>query len=119
MERFISVLLEHYGGDLPLWLAPEQVRLVPISDEQLDYLSEVAQTLRQEGLRVEVDRRNERMNSKIRLAEHEKIPFVAVAGKKEAEEKTLSIRKRHGENLGEMEISTFAELLKKQICEKS
>ncbi len=87
MERFISVLLEHYGGDLPLWLAPEQVRLVPISDEQLDYLNEVAQALKQEGLRVEIDRRNERMNSKIRLAEHEKIPFVAVAGKKKPKKK--------------------------------
>jgi len=119
MERFISVLLEHYGGNLPLWLAPEQVRLVPISDEQLDYLSEVSRILKQEGIRVEVDRRNERMNSKIRLAEHEKIPFVAVAGKKEEEQKTLSIRKRHGENLGEMQIQAFVELLKNHISEKS
>jgi threonyl-tRNA synthetase len=119
MERFISILLEHYGGDLPLWLAPEQLRLVPISDENLDYAREVLEELNLEGFRVTLDQRNERMNAKIRLAEHEKIPFVAVIGKSEEAGRTLSIRRRKGENLGNMSIQSFKELMLKMIEEKS
>ena len=119
MERFISVLLEHYGGDLPLWLAPEQVRIVPISDENNSYAHKLAGLLCEAGIRVEVDQRNERMNAKIRLAEKEKVPYVAVVGKNEEEQQSMSIRKRHGENLGSMDIASFVSHLQQLIREKS
>ncbi len=119
MERFISILLEHYGGDLPVWLAPVQIRLVPISDDNLAYVLKVAQSLKDHGFRAEVDQRNDRMNAKIRRAEKEKIPFVAIAGKTEEEESTLSIRLRHGKNLGNMPIASFIELMEQYVREKT
>ncbi|WP_412068931.1 threonine--tRNA ligase [Rubrivirga sp. IMCC43871] len=95
LERFIGVMLEHTGGNLPLWLAPVQVKLLPITDAQNDYAAEVADGLREAGLRVEVDTRSEKVGRKIRDAEVEKVPVMLVIGKNEAEAGTVSVR-RHG-----------------------
>ncbi|MEL6714936.1 MAG: threonine--tRNA ligase, partial [Planctomycetota bacterium] len=95
LERFVAVMLEHTGGNLPLWLAPEQVRVLPITDAQNDYASGVADQLREAGLRVEVDTRSEKTGRKIRDAEVEKIPVMLIVGRREAEEGTVSVR-RHG-----------------------
>ena len=98
LERFIGVLIEHTGGNFPLWLAPTQVKVLPITDDQNDYAESVADTLRQSGLRVETDTRSEKVGRKIRDAEVEKVPVMLVVGRKEAEAGTVSVR-RHG--LGE------------------
>ncbi len=89
------MLLEHTGGNLPLWVAPVQVRILPITDDQNDYASGVAETLKAAGLRVEVDTRSEKTGRKIRDAEVEKIPVMLIVGRKEAEAGTVSVR-RHG-----------------------
>ena len=95
LERFIGVMLEHTGGNLPLWLAPVQVQVLPITDAQNDYAEQTAETLRQSGLRVGVDARSEKVGRKIRDAEVEKVPVMLVVGKNEAEAGTVSVR-RHG-----------------------
>lgn len=95
LERFIGVMLEHTGGNLPLWLAPVQVSVLPITDAQNDYAASVADALRQSGLRVEVDTRSEKVGRKIRDAEVSKVPVMLVLGKNEAEAGTVSVR-RHG-----------------------
>ena len=95
LERFIGVMLEHTGGNLPLWLAPVQVRILPITDDQNDYAESVASSLRDAGLRVEVDDRSEKTGRKIRDAEVEKIPVMLILGRKEAEAELVAVR-RHG-----------------------
>ena len=95
LERFVGVLLEHTGGNLPLWLAPTQVKVLPITDDQNDYAASVAEALGGAGLRVETDTRSEKVGRKIRDAEVEKVPVMLVVGRKEAEAETVSVR-RHG-----------------------
>ena len=95
LERFVGVMLEHTGGNLPLWLAPTQVKVLPITDAQNDYAEGVADALRQSGLRVSVDTRSEKVGRKIRDAEVEKVPVMLIVGKNEAEAGTVSVR-RHG-----------------------
>ena len=95
LERFVGVMLEHTGGNLPLWLAPVQVRVLPITDHQNEYAAGVAEALREAGLRVEVDTRSEKTGRKIRDAEVEKIPVMLIVGRNEAEAGTVSVR-RHG-----------------------
>ena len=95
LERFVGVLLEHTGGNLPLWLAPTQVKVLPITDDQNDYAASVAEALGGAGLRVETDTRSEKVGRKIRDAEVEKVPVMLVVGRKEAEAGTVSVR-RHG-----------------------
>ena len=95
LERFIGVMLEHTGGNLPLWLAPVQVQVLPITDSQNDYAEQTAETLRQSGLRVAVDTRSEKVGRKIRDAEVEKVPVMLIVGKTEAQAGTVSVR-RHG-----------------------
>ncbi|MCS6959606.1 MAG: threonine--tRNA ligase [Pseudanabaenaceae cyanobacterium SKYGB_i_bin29] len=100
LERFFGVLVENYAGDFPLWLAPVQVRLIPVSDEQIPYLTEVEQKMKAEGIRVQLDRSGERMAKQIRKAELEKIPVMGIAGNKEVESGSLSIRTRQQGELG-------------------
>jgi threonyl-tRNA synthetase len=95
LERFVGVMLEHTGGNLPLWLAPTQVKVLPITDDQNDYARSVADDLKAAGLRVEVDTRSEKVGRKIRDAEVEKVPVMLILGKNEAEAGTVSVR-RHG-----------------------
>lgn len=115
LERFISILLEHYSGDLPLWIAPEQIRILSISETVNDYTINLRDKFKENGIRCFADIENERLNSKIRRAEEEKIPYIAIIGKNEKENNTLSIRKRHGENLGSKTFEETLNLLNKEI----
>lgn len=118
LERFFGVLIEHYGGAFPAWLAPIQVELIPIADRHIEYAKEVADQLRQNGIRCEVNAGSDRMNAKIRDAQKQKIPYMLVIGDKEAEEKAVSLRMRSGENPGGMSVEDFIALVKKQVAEK-
>jgi threonyl-tRNA synthetase len=100
IERFYGVMLEHFAGDLPPWLAPEQVRVLPITDSVLDYAERVTEALRSHGLRAEVDRRSEKLGWKIREGETMKVPYLLVVGQREAEGGTVSLRLRHGRDEG-------------------
>jgi len=107
MERFLGVLLEHYAGAFPLWLAPVQAVVIPISDRHVEYAGWVAAELSAAGLRVEVDERSERMQAKIRDAQLQKVPYMLVVGDKEAEAKAVAVRLRSGEDLGAMHLEEF------------
>ncbi|RMH01545.1 MAG: threonine--tRNA ligase [Aquificota bacterium] len=116
IERFTGILLEHYAGLLPVWLAPIQVRILPVSSEKhLDYAKEVETYLRGKGFRVEVDDREERLSARIRDAELQKVPFVVVVGDKEKETKTLSVRSKREGNLGSMSLEEFACMLEERV----
>jgi threonyl-tRNA synthetase len=107
MERFMGVLIEHYAGAFPAWLAPVQAMLIPIADRHVTYAHATAARLKEAGLRVEVDERNERMNAKIRDAQLQKIPWMLVVGDKEAESGQVALRLRSGENPGPMPLEAF------------
>ncbi len=109
MERFVGGLLEHYGGAFPVWLAPVQVSIVPVSDAFRAYAQEVRDHLAAKGLRVEVDDRKEKVGYKIRDGEIRKIPYLLVVGKREVEKKTVSVRRRGSGDEGPMELASFAE----------
>jgi threonyl-tRNA synthetase len=119
MERFFGVLIEHYAGAFPLWLAPIQVVLVPIADRHVAYAEQVAADLRAAGLRVDVDAGSERMNKKIRNAQLQKIPYMLVVGDREAEEETVAVRTRDEEDRGAMPLAEFKALAAEQIKLKS
>ena len=106
-ERVLALLLEKYAGALPLWLSPTQITLIPIGDRQLDYANTVAEQLRRNGFRVEVDSRNEKMGYKIREAQMEKIPYMLVIGDKEMEAGQIAVRSRKDGDLGVMETADF------------
>ena len=111
MERFLGVLIEHYGGAFPLWLAPVQAVVIPIADRHHEYAAGVRDTLSAGGLRVDVDDRNERMNLKIRNAQMTKVPYMLVVGDREMEAGAVAVRQRDGEDLGAMPVADFQELL--------
>jgi threonyl-tRNA synthetase len=100
MERFMGILIEHFAGAFPLWLAPEQVRVLPISDKVADYAHRVLARLTEKGFRASLDGRAEKIGAKIRDAQLEKIPAMLVVGVKEAENETVSFRERSGGDLG-------------------
>jgi threonyl-tRNA synthetase len=100
LERFYGVMLEHFGGDLPPWLAPEQARVLPITDAVNDYAEEVAAKLRSRGLRADVDRRSEKLGYKIRDGETMKVPYLLVVGQREAEAGAVALRLRHRRDEG-------------------
>jgi threonyl-tRNA synthetase len=116
-ERFMGVVIEHFAGAFPVWLAPVQVILIPIADRHLEYATEVATKLKKEGLRVEVDERTERMNAKIRDAQNQKIPYMLVVGDREQEEGTVALRLRSGENPGSMSLAAFLSKVQQDIVE--
>ncbi len=107
MERFMGVLIEHYGGAFPVWLAPVQAAIIPIADRHMEYAHSLASQLKDAKLRVQVDDRGERMNAKIRDAQMQKIPFMLVIGDREVEAGTVAVRLRSGENLGAIAIDDF------------
>ena len=107
IERFFGVLVEHYAGAFPVWLAPEQVRLIPIADRHLDYARQVEAKLRAAHLRVKVDSSSSRMNAKIREAQMEKVPFMLILGDREVEEGTVSVRLRSGEKWNALPLDEF------------
>jgi threonyl-tRNA synthetase len=115
LERFFGVLVEHYAGDFPVWLAPVQVMMVPIAAAHAEYGEEVKNILTRKGFRVEIDARDEKMQKKIRDAELEKIPYMLVVGKKEMDERTVSVRTRKEGNIGVLSIDNFAERLGNEV----
>ncbi len=112
LERFIGVLIENYAGAFPLWLAPVQARIMNITDAQSDYCEKVYQELRQSGVRIEKDLRNEKLNYKIREAQLAKIPYMLVIGDREVESGTVTVRERSGKNLPPMSVEDFATKIK-------
>jgi len=115
LERFVAVLIEHCAGKFPLWLAPEQVSILPISEKYNDYAKKVLELLKNYDIRGLVDDRNEKIGKKIRDTELNKVPFMIIVGEKEAEEGTLSVRKQSVGDLGSFSIEDFAALINKEI----
>jgi threonyl-tRNA synthetase len=118
MERFFGVLIEHYGGAFPLWLAPVQATVIPIADRHIEYANAVADALRQAGLRIEMDARAERMQAKIRDAQLQKVPYMLVLGDREKEAGTAAVRLRSGEDLGPMKLEELIARMQADIEEK-
>jgi threonyl-tRNA synthetase len=118
MERFFGILIEHYGGAFPVWLAPVQAMAIPIADRHIDYAKDVVAQLRAKGLRAKLDDRNERMNAKIRDAQNMKIPYMLIIGDKEMESGQVSLRLRSEENPGAMPLEDFVALAQKEAAEK-
>jgi threonyl-tRNA synthetase len=112
-------MLEHFGGDLPPWLAPEQVRVLPITDAVNDYAHEVAGELRSRGLRAEVDTRNEKLGFKIREGETQKIPYLLVVGQREAADRTVSLRLRHRRDEGVKPLEAVVERIVNTVSTRS
>jgi threonyl-tRNA synthetase len=118
MERFLSVYIEHTGGAFPLWLAPVQVKVVPISDKHNSYALEIGERLGEQGIRVEVDERSETMQSKIRDAQMQKVPYMVVVGDREMENKQISVRSRSGESRNGIVLEAFLVELEEEIVHK-
>ena len=114
-ERFFGILIEHYGGAFPTWLAPHQLKLLSVSDEQVEYVNDIADNLRSAGLRVEVDIRNEKLGLKIREGEISKVPFIGIVGKNELENKTISLRKYGGKQIGEIKLDQLLGLINNEL----
>ncbi len=119
LERFFGILIENYAGAFPLWLAPVQMRLLPVTEEVKEYAESVVSSLKKIGLRVEVDQSGERLGKLIRTAELEKIPVLAVVGKKEAESKTLNVRTRLAGDLGALTLDEIVTKLQEAIALKT
>ncbi len=115
MERFMGVLIEHYGGAFPLWLAPVQAVLIPITDRNIPYVEQAAEELREAGIRVKVDDRSDRMSAKIRDAEKKKIPYMLVVGDREQEAETLAPRLRSGDQMDPIKIPDLLERMLQEI----
>ena len=118
MERFLGVLIEHFGGAFPLWLAPVQAVIIPIADRHIDYALQTRDTLKAAGFRVEVDSRGERMNLKIRDAQMRKVPYMLVVGDTEVAQGTASVRLRSEENLGPMALPDLLKRLNADLSER-
>ena len=119
LDRFMAYLIEETMGAFPAWLAPVQVKILPVTDRAIDYAKELSASLDAQGFRVEVDERNEKIGKKIREATMEKVPYMLVVGDRDMENQTVSVRLRSGEDLGAMSMEEFAALLKKAVDEKA
>ncbi len=119
LERFYGVMLEHFAGDLPPWLAPEQVRVLPITDSVLEYAEKVTETLREHGLRADVDRRSEKLGWKIREGETMKVPYLLVVGQREADDNTVSLRLRHRRDEGVHSLDAVVERVVNAVSTRS
>lgn len=118
IERFMSILIEHFAGAFPLWLAPTQVCVVPIADDQLEYAQQVAKQLEQAGLRVEISSESETMQNRIRKAEAQKIPYMLIIGQREIEQNQVAVRQRGQKDLGRMTLNDFIEQTVNQVKQK-
>ena len=117
-ERFIAILIEHFAGAFPLWLAPEQVRVLPITDRALDYGKQVRSACAAKGLRVTLDERGEKIGAKIRDAQLQKVPYMLVTGDREAAEGTVSVRSRSSGDLGPRSVEEFVRAALDEIARK-
>ena len=116
LERFFGILIEHYEGRFPPWLAPVQAVIMSITDRQDDYARMIEETLKNQGFRVESDLRNEKIGYKIRQHTLQRVPYLLVVGDREAESKTVAVRTRGGEDLGSMSIDDFARTLNTEVA---
>ena len=117
-ERFIGIITEHFAGAFPVWLAPVQVKILPISDNQKDYAEEIKEKLEANGIRVELDARQEKIGYKIREAQLEKVPYMLILGEKEAEAKNLGVRTRNDGDIGAFEFNDFLNKIQEEISSK-
>jgi len=117
-ERFIGILIEHYAGEFPAWLAPTQAVVLNITDSQSAYVNHVVNSLKEKGFRVDSDLRNEKIGFKIREHTIQKIPYLLVVGDREVESGKVAVRARSGDDLGSMSIDEFSRLLTKSIEKK-
>ena len=115
VERFFGVLIEHYAGAFPLWLAPVQVAVLPITDRINEYAEGVARSLREAGFRVEANMRGEKIGAKIRDAQMQKIPFMLVFGDRELEEGKVAVRERTTGDIGAMSLEEFREMARRLV----
>ena len=119
MERFIGILTEHYAGAFPTWMAPVQVKVLPISEKHVEYANQLAKQMRHDYVRVEVDDRNEKIGYKIRQAQMEKVPYMIVVGDKEMEDNSVNVRKHGGDELGTVPFDEFFNSIKIEIKERN
>lgn len=115
IERFFGILVEHYAGAFPTWLAPVQAKILPILDKHHEFAEQVAQKLREHDVEVEIDNRNEKIGFKIREARLEKVPYMLVIGDKEFESNAVAVRSRKEGELGSMDVDAFVEKIVKEI----
>jgi threonyl-tRNA synthetase len=118
MERFVAVLLEHTGGKFPLWLTPDQVVVLPISEKYNDYAEKVVRELNKVDIRTQIDDRNEKIGRKIRDNELKRIPYLLIVGEKEAEDGKVSVRAQGEGDKGQMTIAEFAEFMKGLVAKE-
>lgn len=119
LERFMGILIEQFAGAFPLWISPLQIKLIPITDAQHEYANKILTKLKGEGIRAEIDDRSEKMQSKIRDAQLEKIPYMLIIGQREAASNAVSVRQRDGQDLGALPFEEFLAKVKEQINTKS
>ena len=119
LERFMGILIEQFAGAFPVWISPLQVKIIPITDNQLEYAQKIEQILKDNNIRVEIDDKSETMQNKIRNSAGEKIPYMLILGGREAEQNTVSVRQRDGQDLGSMPLEKFLEKILEQIDKKS
>jgi threonyl-tRNA synthetase len=117
MERFVAILIEHCAGKFPLWLTPEQARILPISDRFNDYAEKLSKVLENGDIRALVDARSEKVGKKIREAELDKVPYMLIVGENEAAEGTVSVRKQGEGDLGSVSVEAFADRVKREVVE--
>nr|WP_255547831.1 threonine--tRNA ligase [Crassaminicella indica] len=115
IERFIGILIEHFAGKFPTWLAPVQVKVLPIADKFMDYAQKIVEMMKEKGIRVEIDDRNEKIGYKIREAQLEKVPYMIIIGEKEQTSNTISVRSRDEGELGSQEIQSFIKRVEDEI----
>ena len=118
IERFIGILIEHYAGKFPVWLAPVQVKVIPVSEKSMDYATGVYEKLRAAGIRTELDHKDEKVGYKIRQAQLEKVPYMAVIGRAEAENGQVAIRKRGDGDQGALALQDFINQVLDEIDSK-
>jgi threonyl-tRNA synthetase len=119
VERFFGILIEHYAGAFPLWLAPTQVEICPVSEKVADYAKHLLETLKNHGIRAHLDDRNEKLPAKIRDAQLQKIPYMLVVGPKEGEAGTVSVRHRGKGDLGPRPIAELVAALQKEVADRT
>lgn len=119
LERFIGIIIEHFAGAFPLWLAPVQAIVLPLSEKFIEYANDTARKLHQAGLRVEIDESNEKLGAKIRDAQLKKIPYMLIVGEKESSSGTVSLRKRTGGDQGAMSVDRFIAEAKELIVSRA
>jgi threonyl-tRNA synthetase len=118
LERFIGILIEQHAGTFPVWLSPVQVMVLDIADRHADYASQIMKDLEQQGIRVKIDLRNEKIGFKIREHSMQRVPYLVIVGDKELEDKTITVRTQKGEDLGSLSIREFTERLKQEIVDR-